>query len=199
MITLDRLNNSEPYIKFYNLYDNSIKNKQQSPEAVVISTYNSSIGEVDSRYVNLKYVLGEDWIFFTNYQSPKGIQIKAHNQASVAIFWNSINAQIRIKAKIRKTSKSFSDHHFAQRSRFKNAVAISSNQSSIIKSYNKVKQNYDSILKNEKILAKRPDSWGGFSFTPYEFEFWDGASNRLNKREKFIKKRSKWKSYILEP
>tara|TARA_B100000242_G_scaffold17275_1_gene10595 strand:+ start:35722 stop:36321 length:600 start_codon:yes stop_codon:yes gene_type:complete len=199
MIELDRLNKTEPYKKFYYFYDNCIKNKQLFPEAIVVSTYDSSFNQVDSRYVNLKYVLGDEWIFFTNYNSPKGIQIKSHNQISVVIFWNCINVQIRIKAKIRETSKTFSDSHFAERSYLKNALAISSKQSSIIQNYEKVKQNYDETLKNKTILSKRPSFWGGYSFTPYEIEFWEGESSRINKREKFIKKRNIWKKYFLEP
>ena len=199
MILLDRQNNTEPYKKFYYFYDACIKNKQLLPEAIVISTYDSFLGEVDSRYVNLKYILGEEWIFFTNYKSPKGVQIKSHNQISAVIFWNCLNVQIRMKAKIHKTSKSFSDSHFEERSNLKNALAISSKQSSIIQSYEKVKQNYDETLNNKKILKNRPNFWGGYTFIPHEIEFWEGESSRINKREKFIKKRNIWKKYILEP
>ena len=31
----------------------------------------------------------------------------------------------------------------------------------------------------------RPDFWGGYSFIPYYFEFWQGHENRLNKRHVF--------------
>ena len=34
----------------------------------------------------------------------------------------------------------------------------------------------------------RPDFWGGFSFVPYYFEFWQGHKNRLNKRHVFEQK-----------
>ena len=47
----------------------------------------------------------------------------------VCSFWEEINAQIRIKAKIRKTKASISDEHFSKRSQQKNALAISSRQS----------------------------------------------------------------------
>ena len=52
--------------------------------------------EVDSRYVNLKYIKDSEWIFFSNYNSPKSIAFNAHNQVSAVIYWKSINLQIRI-------------------------------------------------------------------------------------------------------
>ena len=48
-------------------------------------------------------------------------------------------------------------------------------------------------------LMKRPDYWGGFSFTPYYFEFWESNEFRLNKRKVFKFAEDKWKSFILQP
>ena len=199
MITLDRLELSEPYKRFYDLYDKCIEKKQPLPEALAISTVELKSQEVDSRFVNLKYVLGEDWIFFTNYNSPKAIQIASNNNISALLYWHSINVQIRIKAIIKKTSKSFSDEHFQSRSNTKNALAISSMQSEQIESYEKVKENFYKILKQEEIKNKRPDFWGGYKFTPYKFEFWEGNDSRLNKRESFTKKENLWNYSILQP
>ena len=46
------------------------------------------------------------------------------------IHWGAINSQVRLKAKINKTSVEFSDNHFQSRTKEKNALAISSNQQS---------------------------------------------------------------------
>ena len=51
------------------------------------------------------------------------------------------------------------------------------------------------ILKNEKC----PDYWGGYSFVPYYFEFWEGHQSRINKREVFEKIDNVWKHFILQP
>jgi pyridoxine/pyridoxamine 5'-phosphate oxidase len=45
----------------------------------------------------------------------------------------------------------------------------------------------------------RPSYWGGYSFTPYEIEFWEGNEFRLNKRNLYKKDMNKWNHYILEP
>ena len=80
----------------------------------------------------------------------------------------------------------------------KNALAISSSQSKPIDSYNQVKENYNKSLKNDD-LKKCPEFWGGYSFTPYYFEFWEGHESRLNKREAYEKSDDSWKHLILQP
>ena len=62
---------------------------------------------------------------------------------------------------------------------------------------------YDGICKGigikNKDLIKRPHYWGGFSFTPNYFEFWEANEFRLNKRKVFELNDGKWMSSILQP
>ena len=44
-----------------------------------------------------------------------------------------------------------------------------------------------------------PENWGGYSFTPYEIEFWEGNKFRLNKRDLYKKEGNIWNHFILEP
>ena len=60
------------------------------------------------------------------------------------------------------------------------------------------KENYNKSLKNDD-LKKCPEFWGGYSFTPYYFEFWEGHESRLNKREAYEKSDDSWKHLILQP
>ena len=99
---------------------------------------------------------------------------------------------------IKKTSKAFSDKYFKNRNAKKNALSISSNQSKIIESYEMVKKKYQAIIDKED-LFKRPSYWGGYEFSPYYFEFWEGHSSRLNKREVFVIKNNNVSKHFLEP
>ena len=199
MIKIDRLEQSLPYKRFYNLYDNCLKNNQKIPQAIFISSFDVGTNEVDARLVNLKYVLGDEWIFFTNYNSPKSLQIDNHKQISAVLYWQSIDTQIRFKAYAKKTSGTFSDYHFNLRSNAKNALAVSSDQSMPIESYKKVKDNFNELMLNKENYQQRPSYWGGYSFTPYIIEFWEGHESRLNNRIKFTKKNDSWQSVILQP
>ncbi len=198
MIIIRDLNKQKPYLIFKNHFDLAKSKKQKNIEVISISSFNKNKEEVESRYVNLKYILDDEWIFFSNYNSNKAINFQKHNQISVLFYWDSINLQIRIKANIKKSNKLISDEHFKNRLDKKNALAISSNQSAKIDSYEEVLLKYESIFKNNS-LKDRPDYWGGFSFKPYYFEFWEGNHNRINKRRVYELNEKEWISYFLEP
>ena len=197
MIDINYIDKSEPYDLFVNFYKQALQSEQKNIEACVISSLDTKKKFVDSRFVNIKYIINDDWIFFSNYESPKSQQFKMHNQISALFFWSSIDIQIRLKAKIKKTSKSFSDNHFKNRSHYKNALAISSQQSKVVESYDKVLNSYEDTLKiNPK---KRPAYWGGYKFKPYSIEFWQGNKNRINKRRLYIYSKKTWKCSIIQP
>ena len=198
MIQFNNLNQEIPYLLFKEKYDDSLNAGQKGIEAISISSYNKEISEVDSRYVNLKFITNDEFIFFSNYDSPKASSFNSHNQIAALLYWPSINVQIRMRAKIKKTSNEYNQKYFFDRSEEKNALAISSNQSKPIDSYSQVKENYNKSLKNDD-LKKCPEFWGGYSFTPYYFEFWKGHESRLNKREVYERSNDGWKHFFLQP
>ena len=197
MIDISNISKDVPHRIFAQYYQKALNKGQQTIEAISISTFNKNKDEVTSRFVNLKYVIDDEWIFFSNYTSDKAKDISSHNQISASFYWHSINTQIRIKANICKSSESFSDKHFLSRSKEKNALAISSNQSSSIDSYASIIKNYESTLQQDSL--KRPEYWGGYSFTPYYFEFWEGHDSRLNKRNSYELNNTQWLHKVLQP
>ena len=198
MIKFENLCSDLPYFIFKEKYDEAIRLKQNNVEAVSISTFNHEKQEVDSRYVNLKFVNHNEFIFFTNYNSPKAKAIATHNQISALIYWDSMNCQIRLKANINKTKDSFNKKYFKTRDIKKNAIAICSHQSLKISHYDEVIEEYYKI-KETANLKICPEYWGGFSFKPYYFEFWHGHHSRINKREVYEYKNDKWNNYYIQP
>ena len=198
MIQFDDLSQETPYLILKEKYDIALKAKQKNIEAICISSYSVKNQEVHARYVNLKFVNDKEFIFFSNYKSPKSIDFNTHNQITALIYWNNINTQIRIKAHINKTSREFNQTYFAGRDEEKNALAISSEQSSVIDSYQTVQENYEVSLKKSD-LSECPNYWGGYSFIPYYFEFWEGHEKRLNKREAYEYKNDRWIHSFLQP
>tara|TARA_A100001015_G_C14624856_1_gene569345 strand:- start:14 stop:610 length:597 start_codon:yes stop_codon:yes gene_type:complete len=198
MINLEKIGKDEPYLKFKNYYDEATKFQQKNIDAIAISSYDLKKNEVNCRFVNLKYIIDEDWIFFSNYNSNKAKNFTNHEQISAVFYWNSIDVQIRIKANIKKTSNEFSDEHFNKRDFKKNALAISSDQSKIIDSYDDVVSNYKKVIELDKNI-ERPEHWGGYLFKPYFIEFWEGHHSRINKRIVFEKTNKEWNSFFLQP
>ena len=97
MTIFENLPSEKPYKEFSSFYNKAKSLGQTQIEAMAISSYNSSKKQVDSRDVNLKYIIGEEWIFFSNYNSKKPVILVQINLFQPYIFWQSINLQVRIK------------------------------------------------------------------------------------------------------
>tara|TARA_B100001769_G_scaffold263041_1_gene245960 strand:- start:845 stop:1444 length:600 start_codon:yes stop_codon:yes gene_type:complete len=192
------INKSEPYKKFISKYEAAINANQKNVEAFVISSFDKKNQEVDSRFVNLKYIIDDEWVFFSNYDSPKSQQFLDHDQITSVFYWPNIDTQIRIKSKIKPSSKEISDTHFINRDKEKNALAICSKQSEKVLSHDDFLFKYKHTLETED-LKKRPEYWGGFSFFPYYFEFWYGHEKRLNKREVYQLNKTDWIKFYIQP
>ena len=103
---------SKPYMLFYDLLIKAKESHQEAIESILIASFDKEKNEVDSRYVNLKFITNDEFIFFSNYNSPKASSFNSNQPNSCIIYWPSINAQIRMKAKIKKTSKVYNQKYF---------------------------------------------------------------------------------------
>jgi pyridoxamine 5'-phosphate oxidase len=199
MITIQEKIKKTPLKKFVSLYKKALELKQPSLEAACLSTSNIS-GNPDSRYINIKCINNNGFIFYSNYRSPKSKHLEFNSNISLNFFWTVINTQIRIKATAEKLPEALSDNHFKKREYKKNILSISSHQSCRIKSYDDVKEKYEKELKRtSQSIIKRPNYWGGFLLKPYYFEFWQGNNSRINKRKAYEYKNEAWDSFFLEP
>ena len=199
MIDISKISNEKPYVKFKSLYENALSAGQPIVEAICISSFDEENREPDSRFVNLKYIINDEWIFFSNYLGPKAKQFDTCKSISAVFFWHQTNTQVRLKAKINKSKKEFSDLHFKKRETSKNILAITSSQSEKTNSYEDFKKKYEEASKKIKDAHKRPSYWGGYSFKPYYFEFWQGHDVRLNKREVYTLQENGWEKHFLQP
>ena len=198
MINLKKISCEAPYRVFKDNYDEAIKHKQKNIEAICISSYSKNTNEVNARFVNLKFIQDKKFIFFSNYNSPKAQDFSNHKQITALIYWQNIDVQIRMKALIEKTSPELNQAYFEQRDKKKNALSISSNQSSDIESYEDIQNDYKKALESEDLLIC-PKYWGGYFFVPFYFEFWQGHASRINKREIYELKDNEWMKGYLQP
>lgn len=198
MIKIINCSNQTPFSRFKKEFNDAKNLNQEMIQAMCISSYSRKIKEVNSRFVNLKFVKEKDFIFFSNYDSTKAKEFKDSNKISAIFYWNKTNTQIRIKGIISKTSRDFNLKYFALRSANKNALAISSNQSKHIDSFEDVVKKFE-LVKSKNDLTKCPEHWGGFKIRPYCFEFWKGHKSRLNKRDAYEFNGERWIHSFLQP
>src|ERR1700741_665782 len=64
--------------------------------AMTLATCNSE-GKPSARIVLLKGFSDEGFVFFTNYESRKGLELQQNPNASLVFFWKELERQVRIE------------------------------------------------------------------------------------------------------
>ena len=145
-------------------------------------------GVPHARIVLLKGLDKGDFIFFTNYDSAKGVQISQKPCAALVFFWKELERQVRVEGTIEKIAPEESDSYFRSRPAGSRIGAWASPQSQPITDRNILDANY---AKYEEEFSKReiprPPHWGGYKVTPNHIEFWQGRSSRMHDRILFTK------------
>lgn len=154
-----------------------------------------------SRVVLLKKFNDEGFIFYTNYNSEKGLAILNNPNVCLSFFWHSLERQVIIKGTTTKTAAAVSDHYFSSRPYGSKLGAIVSDQSEIIPSRDYLDQKLKTLETNfSDSLILRPSHWGGFIVRPIEVEFWQGRPNRLHDRIRYqLQDDCNWKIDRLSP
>ncbi len=188
-----------PINQFVNWIDFAEESGVDDFNAMILSTVGES-GKSSSRAVLLKGVSEEGFIFYSNYSSKKGQQIKNNPNVSVVFFWSKLDRQIRIEGIIEKLSSTVSDNYFNSRAVDSQIGSIISPQSQIIPSRDFLNEKMEELkesLHNRKLI--RPIFWGGYIIKPNLFEFWQGRADRLSDRIQYRLEEGKWLIERLAP
>ncbi len=157
-------------------------NSLEEVNAMTLGTIGQD-GFPKNRVVLLKKFTFEGFIFYTNYQSEKGLAIAHNPNVCLSFFWPTLERQVIIKGIAEKLAENLSDGYFESRPKGSQLGAIVSPQSQEIPSRefldNKLKE-LEKVYENKPL--NRPDFWGGFLVKPTSVEFWQGRPNRLHDR-----------------
>lgn len=185
-----------PFDQFKNWFIDTKNSEILEANAMTLATA-SKDGKPSARIVLLKEVTETGFVFFTNYNSQKGMDLAENPQAEILFFWDALERQVRIAGSVKKISQADSRAYFDTRPPESRAGAIASPQSQKIESRAVIEEKIRVVLAKHKL--DMPEHWGGYILEPNYFEFWQGRHSRLHDRIIYELTEGYWKIGRLAP
>ncbi len=151
------------------------------PHAMSLATMGSLT--ISCRIVLLRFFDRNGFVFYTNHNSRKAMDIERDPRAAATFFWPQHERQIRIEGRVAVVDSGTSDGYFASRPRESRIGAWSSDQSRPVENREQLEERYSRWIERfGEGEIPRPLHWGGYRIEPVRIEFWQGRPNRLHDR-----------------
>ena len=174
--------NDDPVLQFSTWFEQARNTAIADPTAMVLATVGSG-GRPSQRTVLLKYFDQKGFVFFTNFESRKAVEIASNAQVSLLFVWLELERQVMINGVAGKISVAESAKYFMSRPKESQMAAWVSSQSHTLTSKQILMQKFQEIkAKIGEGKVPLPSFWGGYRVEPLEIEFWQGGKNRLHDR-----------------
>jgi pyridoxamine 5'-phosphate oxidase len=191
---------ASPIAQFQQWWNDAVTSEIDEANAMTLATA-SMTGLPAARIVLLKGFDERGFVFFTNYESFKGMQLAENPRACLVFFWKELERQVRITGLVEKVSAAESDEYYNSRPQESRIGAWASPQSQVINDRQWLEQNekkYGQEFAEKQV--QRPPYWGGYRVKPVTIEFWQGRPGRLHDRIQYtLQEAGNWKIERLAP
>lgn len=196
------MNNTEfpdPFVRFQEWFEQAAKDEPNLPEAMTLATADAE-GRPSARMVLLKAADERGFVFYTNVDSRKGMELGMNCHAALVFHWKSLKRQVRVTGAVEPVSDSEADEYFASRARGAQIGAWSSDQSRPMKSAHELEKRVAKFTAKFGVSRiSRPGFWSGYRLIPDEIEFWEERLFRLHSRIHYQRIDGGWTTNYLFP
>jgi pyridoxamine 5'-phosphate oxidase len=186
-------------IALFKLWHAILGHSPADVNAMVLATVDKS-GRPSTRNVLLKGVDARGFIFFTNYDSRKGLELAENPNASLTFYWPELERQICVAGSVGKISREESEAYFKSRPRGSQLATWASNQRDVVADRAALDAKWNEMASKFPSDVPLPPNWGGYVLRPERIEFWQGRPSRLHDRFCYTRQPdNSWKLERLEP
>ena len=189
----------EPIVLFNEWLKQAGASELNNPNACALATADKS-GKPSVRMVLLKGVNERGFVFFTNSERQKGMELSENPNASLCFHWKSLDRQVRVDGAVEKVTTREADAYFESRARESQIGAWASKQSQKLKSRLDLEKRIDQFtVKFEMKKIPRPEYWEGYRVIHEKIEFWAEKKFRLHDRYVYSRFGTEWQLSKLYP
>lgn len=186
-------------IALFKLWHAVLGHSPADVNAMVLATVDKS-GRPSTRTVLLKGVDDRGFVFFTNYDSRKGLELADNPNAALTFYWAELERQICVAGGIEKLSLKESENYFKSRPRGSRLATWASNQRDVVPDRAALDAKWSEAAAKFPGEVPLPPNWGGYVLKPVRIEFWQGRPSRLHDRFQYTKQPdNSWKLERLAP
>jgi pyridoxamine 5'-phosphate oxidase len=190
---------AEPLEQFGRWYAAAERAGIRAPNAMALATATAD-GTPSVRMVLLKGADDDGFVFFSGYESRKGLELAANPRAALLFYWDPLGRQVRVEGDVERVSEAESDAYFATRPRGAQLAAAASRQGRVLVSRDELDARVAELEREHSGgEVPRPRQWGGFRLRPDTYEFWQHRENRLHDRLRYRRQDSRWAVERLSP
>jgi pyridoxamine 5'-phosphate oxidase len=177
---------NDPLSLFDAWFAEARRGEPNDPEAMAVATVGAD-GQPSVRMVLLKGHGPDGFVFYTNQESRKGVELATNPRAALLFHWKSLRRQVRIEGPVAPVSDTEADAYFATRGRDSQLGAWASDQSRPLARRDAFEARYEEMrVRFEGGDVPRPPHWSGYRVTPERIEFWADRAHRLHERRLFV-------------
>ena len=188
-------------IAFFGSWFNEAEHHPEIDEANAMTLATLGLDDYPkARVVLLKAINEKGFVFYTNYQSEKGLSIAHHAKVGLSFFWPALERQVIIKGTAEQLKPEVSNAYFNSRPKASQLGALVSEQSKVITDRSILEAKLEALeIEYQDKSVDRPEHWGGYVVVPKCIEFWQGRPNRLHDRIRCQWQGSFWNIERLAP
>ena len=190
---------ANPFEQFKLWFEQAVAADILEPNAMTVATVTDQ-GKPSARIVLLKDFDDRGFVFYTNYNSQKGVELQKCPHAALVFLWGDLERQVRIEGKIEFVSESEATGYFHSRPASSQLGAWASEQSTVIADRSILEQKLQQLeAEYQDRQIPKPPHWGGVRVVPQEIEFWQGRPSRLHDRLRYQLVEGQWQIDRLAP